>query len=154
VALAGLDGGIHWMCLPRFDSEPVFCGLLDRERGGHFTIAPDELMEARQRYEPDTGVLVTELRSPTGLVRLMLNWIALEGPAAIAEFVKEKDPSVQFADEYVGICHICNEVLTRLDVRRVIAEHLPEIAERVSTHRAFFEGIRGDEELVASYLRP
>jgi hypothetical protein len=70
VALVGLDGSIHWLCLPRFDSEPVFCGLLDRERGGHFTIAPDELTEARQRYEPDTGVLVTELRSPTGLVRL------------------------------------------------------------------------------------
>jgi alpha,alpha-trehalase len=70
VALVGLDGSIHWLCLPRFDSEPVFCGLLDRERGGRFTITPDELTEARQRYEPDTGVLVTELRSPTGLVRL------------------------------------------------------------------------------------
>jgi hypothetical protein len=44
--------------------------LLDRVRGGHFTITPDELTEARQRYEPDTGVLVTELRSATGLVRL------------------------------------------------------------------------------------
>jgi GH15 family glucan-1,4-alpha-glucosidase len=70
VALVGLDGSIYWLCLPRFDSEPVFCGLLDRDRGGHFTIAPDELTEARQRYQPDTGVLITELRSPTGLVRL------------------------------------------------------------------------------------
>src|SRR5215468_2340527 len=70
VALVGLDGSIYWLCLPRFDSEPVFCGLLDWERGGHFTITPDELTEARQRYEPDTGVLVTELRSPTGVVRL------------------------------------------------------------------------------------
>jgi alpha,alpha-trehalase len=70
VALVGLDGSIPWLCLPRFDSEPVFCGLLDRERGGHFTITPDELTEARQHYQPDTGVLVTELRSPTGLVRL------------------------------------------------------------------------------------
>src|SRR5499425_2301533 len=70
VALVGLDGSICWLCLPRFDSEPVFCGLLDRDRGGHFTITPDELTEARQRYEHDTGVLVTELRSPTGLVRL------------------------------------------------------------------------------------
>lgn len=69
VALVGLDGSIPWLCLPRFDSEPVFCGLLDRERGGHFTIALDELTEARQHYQPDTGVLVTELRSPTGLVR-------------------------------------------------------------------------------------
>ena len=55
VALVGLDGSIHWLCLPRFDSEPVFCGLLDRDRGGHFTISPDELAEARQRYEPDTA---------------------------------------------------------------------------------------------------
>ena len=70
VALVGLDGSIYWLCLPRFDSEPVFCSLLDRERGGHFTITPDELTEARQHYEPDTGVLVTEMRSPTGLVRL------------------------------------------------------------------------------------
>jgi alpha,alpha-trehalase len=70
VALVGLDGSICWLCLPRFDSEPLFCGLLDRERGGHFTIAPEELTEARQRYEPDTAVLVTELRSPAGLVRL------------------------------------------------------------------------------------
>src|SRR5215470_19227963 len=70
VALVGLDGSIRWLCLPRFDSEPVFCGLLDWERGGHFTITPDELTEARQRYEPDTGVLITELRSATGLIRL------------------------------------------------------------------------------------
>jgi alpha,alpha-trehalase len=69
-ALVGRDGSICWLCLPRFDSEPVFCGLLDRDRGGHFTITPDELTEARQRYEPDTGVLVTELRCATGLVRL------------------------------------------------------------------------------------
>ncbi|HEY1274024.1 MAG TPA: glycoside hydrolase family 15 protein [Thermoleophilaceae bacterium] len=67
-ALVGLDGSIPWLCLPRFDSEPLFCGLLDDAGGGSFTVAPDELTEARQRYEPDTAVLVTELRSPTGLV--------------------------------------------------------------------------------------
>src|SRR6516165_6315194 len=85
VALVGPDGSIYWLCLPRFDSEPVFCGLLDRERGGHFTITPEELTEARQRYEPDTGVLVTELRSPTGLVRLTdaLALRRLPGPGAV-----------------------------------------------------------------------
>jgi alpha,alpha-trehalase len=67
-ALVGLDGSIPWLCLPRFDSEPLFCGLLDAARGGSFTVAPDEVIEARQRYEPDTAVLVTELRSPTGVV--------------------------------------------------------------------------------------
>jgi alpha,alpha-trehalase len=67
-ALVGLDGGVHWLCLPRFDSEPLFCGLLDHAKGGHFTVAPDEVIEARQRYEPDTAVLVTELRGPTGVL--------------------------------------------------------------------------------------
>jgi GH15 family glucan-1,4-alpha-glucosidase len=64
-ALVGLDGSIPWLCLPRFDSEPLFCGLLDDARGGCFTVAPVEVIEARQRYERDTGVLVTEMRSPT-----------------------------------------------------------------------------------------
>ena len=58
-ALVGLDGTVVWLCVPRFDSEPVFCGLLDQARGGHFTVAPDDVVEARQRYEPDTAVLVT-----------------------------------------------------------------------------------------------
>jgi GH15 family glucan-1,4-alpha-glucosidase len=69
-ALVGLDGSIQWMCLPRFDSEPLFCGLLDHARGGHFTLAPEDLTEARQLYQPDTGVLTTELRGRTGLVRV------------------------------------------------------------------------------------
>ena len=69
-ALVGLDGSISWMCVPNFDSEPLFCGLLDHTNGGEFAVTLEDLMEARQRYEPDTGVLITELRSATGLIRL------------------------------------------------------------------------------------
>ena len=66
-ALVGIDGSVPWLCVPRFDSEPLFCGLLDDATGGSFVVAPDEVVEARQRYEPDTAILITELRSPTGL---------------------------------------------------------------------------------------
>ncbi|MFI9593142.1 glycoside hydrolase family 15 protein [Nonomuraea sp. NPDC052265] len=69
-ALVGLDGSIPWLCLPDFDSDPLLCGLLDHERGGHFTLTADDLREARQFYEPDTAVLVTELRGPSGVVRI------------------------------------------------------------------------------------
>ena len=44
-ALVGLDGSISWLCLPRFDSAPLFCGLLDQARGGSFTVAPDHVVE-------------------------------------------------------------------------------------------------------------
>jgi GH15 family glucan-1,4-alpha-glucosidase len=83
-ALVGLDGTIPWMCIPRFDSDPLFCGLLDRRRGGRFRLAPDEIVEARQRYEPDTAVLVTEMRAPTGLLRVT-DAFALRTGADLAE---------------------------------------------------------------------
>ncbi|MEV5493897.1 glycoside hydrolase family 15 protein [Nonomuraea fuscirosea] len=69
-ALVGLDGSIPWLCLPRFDDEPLLCGLLDHARGGEFALTLDDLRAARQFYEPDTAVLVTELQGPTGLVRI------------------------------------------------------------------------------------
>jgi alpha,alpha-trehalase len=69
-ALVGRDGAISWMCAPRFDSPPLFCRILDAGRGGAFTVAPEDLIESRQFYEPETAVLVTEMRSPTGLLRV------------------------------------------------------------------------------------
>jgi alpha,alpha-trehalase len=57
-ALVGLDGSVPWLCVPGFDAEPLFCGLLDQARGGQFIVTPDGLPEARQQYEPDTGVLI------------------------------------------------------------------------------------------------
>jgi GH15 family glucan-1,4-alpha-glucosidase len=69
-ALVGRDGAISWMCAPRFDSPPLLCRLLDARRGGAFIVAPEGLIESRQFYEPDSAVLVTEMRSATGLVRL------------------------------------------------------------------------------------
>src|SRR5690606_21585318 len=65
-----LDGSIPWLCVPRFDAAPLFCALLDREKGGQFTVAPEGVVAARQYYERDTGVLITEHQTPTGLVRI------------------------------------------------------------------------------------
>ncbi|HKC85867.1 MAG TPA: trehalase-like domain-containing protein, partial [Blastocatellia bacterium] len=69
-ALVGRDSAISWMCAPRFDSPPLFCRILDARRGGAFTIAPEGMIESRQYYEPDTAVLVTEMRGPAGSVRV------------------------------------------------------------------------------------
>jgi len=85
-ALVGRDGAISWLCVPRFDSLPLFCHMLDARRGGAFIVAPEELVESRQFYAPDSGVLVTELRSQTGLVRVT-DALTLRSGADLAEDV-------------------------------------------------------------------
>ncbi|MEW2630850.1 glycoside hydrolase family 15 protein [Streptomyces sp. NPDC048389] len=69
-ALVGRDGAVDFMCVPRFDSAPVFCGLLDHRRGGQFLIAPKDLHSSRQWYMDDTAVLVTRIQTPTGVVEV------------------------------------------------------------------------------------
>ena len=83
-ALVGRDGKISWLCVPRFDSPPFFCGLLDARRGGAFAVSPEGLVESRQFYEPDTGVLVTEMRGGSGTVRVT-DAMTLRSGADLAE---------------------------------------------------------------------
>jgi alpha,alpha-trehalase len=85
-ALVGRDGTVAWLCVPRFDDDPLFCSILDARHGGGFRLAADGAVDARQRYEPDSGVLVTELRSPTGLVRIT-DCLALRTGADLSEDV-------------------------------------------------------------------
>ena len=94
-ALIGRDGAVAWLCLPRFDAEPVFCRILDSGRGGAFTVAPNVVLGSKQSYEEDTGVLVTEMRGPAGLVRVTDALLLRAGadltedvPASRSEFLR------------------------------------------------------------------
>jgi GH15 family glucan-1,4-alpha-glucosidase len=67
-ALLAHDGGVDWLCVPRFDSPSVFGSLLDRQAGA-FRFAPFGIHHPTARaYEPGTNVLVTTWRVPTGWV--------------------------------------------------------------------------------------
>ncbi len=68
VALVGLDGSIDFMCFPCFDSPSVFAKMLDKDKGGYFTIHPDlECPKQKQLYLPDTNVLLTRFLSSEGV---------------------------------------------------------------------------------------
>jgi alpha,alpha-trehalase len=69
-ALIGRDGSIWWMCIPRFDSPPLFDAIIDARRGSYFAITPENPVGSHQFYLPDTGVLVTEILSHSGFVSL------------------------------------------------------------------------------------
>ena len=61
-ALIDRQGDILWMCLPRFDGDPLFCGLLEPTAGaqeGIWSIRCDGLTESRQSYRRNTAILET-----------------------------------------------------------------------------------------------
>lgn len=61
---------IEWLCWPRFDSSFVFGGLLDKEKGGSFTILPAGEYTSKQSYLENTNVLCTDITSAEGSYRI------------------------------------------------------------------------------------
>ena len=47
-----------------------FAAFLTRLAAAPSSVAPEDLVESRQFYEPDSGVLVTEMRGQSGVLRL------------------------------------------------------------------------------------
>src|SRR5512138_37594 len=63
-ALVDAQANIVWCCLPRFDSDPVFCSLLDDDespRHGFFSVELEGFRRSEQQYRRNSAVLVTRL---------------------------------------------------------------------------------------------
>jgi len=76
-AVAGLvneNGSLIWLCLPRFDGDPVFHSLLghgpEHEHDGAFAIELEDMTHSEQAYEPNTAILTTTLHGPSGVVEI------------------------------------------------------------------------------------
>ena len=69
VALVGKNGTIDWCCIPSFDAPSVFGALLDAEKGGFFSIAPQDTAEMalKQYYLPETNILITRFFTREGV---------------------------------------------------------------------------------------
>src|SRR5690606_25732575 len=69
-ALIDGKGEIVWSCMPRFDSNPVFCSLLREGDGpedfGFFSILLDGMVRCEQHYMENTAILVTRLYDGNG----------------------------------------------------------------------------------------
>ncbi len=71
-ALAGIDGSIDWLCMPRFDSPACFAALLGTPDNGRWLIAPrDQPIQTRRRYRDETLVLETEFQCASGTVAVI-----------------------------------------------------------------------------------
>ncbi|MGN6756707.1 MAG: glycoside hydrolase family 15 protein [Thermomicrobiales bacterium] len=71
-ALVSQAGSVDWCCLPRFDDSSCFARLLDWEKGGYCSIAPENHGHTTFRsYIDDTLVLETIFRTEGGEARLI-----------------------------------------------------------------------------------
>ena len=69
-ALCSSDGSIDWLCLPRFDSDPVFGRLVAAETGGSFSITAGGVQSVTRRYRDGSAVLETTWQAATGVLTL------------------------------------------------------------------------------------
>ncbi|KAG6372094.1 Six-hairpin glycosidase-like protein [Boletus reticuloceps] len=67
-ALISLDGSVESYCIPNFDSPSVFARILDKNKGGHFSIAPTVPFATKQNYLPSSNVLQTKFLNDKGVV--------------------------------------------------------------------------------------
>jgi GH15 family glucan-1,4-alpha-glucosidase len=71
-ALVGKDGGVDWLCVPRFDSPACFAALLGAPEHGRWRLAPAAAPVATtRRYRPGTLVLETDFETAEGAVRII-----------------------------------------------------------------------------------
>lgn len=75
---------------------------------------------------------------------LVTNWLALEGPSGILDFVQKKAPDLEIRGDFVNRCDLCNELLSRDDVRQVIADHGQERAEVLGMLRGALDWVSDD----------
>jgi GH15 family glucan-1,4-alpha-glucosidase len=70
-ALVSKYGSIDWCCLPEFHSPAVFSALLDKAKGGFFSICPASDFRSYQKYLEDTNVVETVFTTKEGAVELI-----------------------------------------------------------------------------------
>jgi len=69
IALVALNGSIDFLCLPDFDSPSVFASMLDKQKGGSFSIHPIQIKDVKykQLYIPGSNILLTRFLLKEGV---------------------------------------------------------------------------------------
>jgi glucoamylase len=71
LAYIDLHANVQWLCWPRFDSSFIFGPLLDKKKGGEFSITPVGEFTSKQYYILNTNVLCTEFQCENGKFRVL-----------------------------------------------------------------------------------
>jgi GH15 family glucan-1,4-alpha-glucosidase len=76
-ALVSADGAIDWLCVPRFDGDPLFGRLVGGPEAGTFRLGPaGRSRSTRRRYHPASATLETTWDTTTGRLILAEGMVA------------------------------------------------------------------------------
>jgi GH15 family glucan-1,4-alpha-glucosidase len=76
-ALVASDGAIDWLCVPRFDGQPILGRLVGGPAAGRFRMGPAGAATViARRYRPDTATLETTWQTPSGQLTLVEGMVA------------------------------------------------------------------------------
>src|SRR5699024_5537993 len=65
------NSNINWLCWPSFEDSFVFGSLLDKEKGGEFSILPTkDINDSNQNYAERTKILCTKIESEDGSYKI------------------------------------------------------------------------------------
>ena len=76
-ALVASDGSVDWLCIPRFDGQPVFGRLIGGPSAGSFRLGPSyPATVMTRRYRPDSATLETTWDTDVGRLTLTEGMVA------------------------------------------------------------------------------
>jgi hypothetical protein len=141
-ALVSRYGSVDWLCWPRFDSPSIFAAILDKDKGGCWSISPVGPSQLERAYIRDSNVLETYFIAPAGratLTDLM--------PVASEEFKRQHMvPDHEFLRQVA-----CTEGAIKLEV--VFSPRPYYGAKDVQIHDLGAQGLRIDVGRGAYFLR-
>jgi GH15 family glucan-1,4-alpha-glucosidase len=116
-ALCSRQGSIDWLCLPRFDSEPVFGRLVDPASGGWFSITPLGLRSTGRRYRDGSCVLETRWQTGSGEVVLEEGMILDVSGRLLPQALVVRRVECVAGEVEVGVCFAPRQGLPGRDPR-------------------------------------
>lgn len=97
-ALITRHGSVDWLCLPRFDSWPIFARILDWPRRGHWSITPLAPQALTVDYLNDAPIMYRNIRTPQGILE---TWDFMTFTHGLVRIVHALSGEPQFTQEII-----------------------------------------------------
>ncbi len=73
---------------------------------------------------------------------LIVNWLALEGPESIRQFVLAHNPNLELPERYANSCHLCDTLFSNETVRETLRTHGHRKIHELAVRRSLLECAR------------